>query len=214
MIKNIIFDLGGVLLDIDPLRTAKAFENLGLPSAIGEGGWTFNHPVFYQMEQGQISDHQFRDGIREILPASRTNEEIDAAWCAMLIDFPEEKVRLLEALKQSFNLYLLSNTNSIHLSSFRNQFEKKFGFLPDRLFCETFYSHEIEKRKPTPESFQHVIEKLGIVPFETLFIDDSLKNLETAKEIGFATCHVRTNDILPSEDWFKQLTSSPSTATQ
>ncbi|MGQ8337377.1 HAD family hydrolase [Sunxiuqinia sp. A32] len=189
-IKNIIFDLGGVLLDIDPLKTIQAFEKLGLSGVIDEGGWSYNHPVFLKLEQGQLSDVEFRNEIRSLLPSDTSDEEINAAWCAMIIDFPAEKVELLKALSNSFKLFLFSNTNTIHLSFFRQLFRKKFDIDLDDLFSDTFYSHEIGLRKPLADSFVHVINNAGIVAEESLFIDDSRQNTEGAEALGIQTIHL------------------------
>ena len=120
-VKNIVFDLGGVLLDIDPQRTVKSFETLGLTNVIKPGGWGYKQEVFLHMEEGKLTDGEFRDGIRELLPGPVLDAEIDAAWCAMLIDFPAERVTLLKQLESKYNLYLFSNTNNIHVNYFHKQ---------------------------------------------------------------------------------------------
>ena len=183
-IKNIIFDLGGVLLDLDVDRTIRAFENLGLKDAIKPGGWGYEQPVFLDMERGLISDQEFRDGVRKLLPNGATDEEIDHAWCAMLVDFPEKRIRLLQQLQKKYRLYLFSNTNSIHIHHFHGIFKKKFGFPLSELFRRDYYSNEIQIRKPAVEAYQFVLEDAEINPAETLFIDDSQGNIEGAQKAG------------------------------
>lgn len=183
-IKNIIFDLGGVLLNIDPKRTIEAFGQLGMAQLIGDKGLTYDHDIFYLMEQGKITPEEFRDGVRELLPGKVTDDEIDLAWTAMLLDFPKERVKLVQKLRNDFNIYLFSNTNAIHVAKYQSNFRKQHGFEVSSLFDKDFHSNEIGYRKPTPESFQEIIHLSGINPEESLFIDDSLQNVEGAIACG------------------------------
>lgn len=190
-IRNIIFDLGGVLLNLSPQKTIEAFRQLGLPNVIGEGAWSYRHEVFLKMERGEISDAGFRDGIRELLPAFASDGQIDRAWNAMLLDFPPSKIDLLRSLKPRFGLYLFSNTNNIHITHFRNTFRGNFGFDIAELFDQVYYSHEIGLRKPTPGAFLYLLNDAGLVPGETLFIDDSEKNAAGAAEVGIQSVWLR-----------------------
>jgi putative hydrolase of the HAD superfamily len=183
-IKNIIFDLGGVLLDLDVNRTINAFKDLGLKNAINPGGWGYDHRVFLDMEHGLLTEDEFRDGIRQLLPKPANDLEIDQAWCAMLVDFAPEKIQLLQQLQTKFQLYLFSNTNSIHIAHFHGIFKRKFGFSLSDLFVKDYYSNEIQIRKPAVESYQFVLDDAGLDPAETLFIDDLDKNIEGAKKAG------------------------------
>jgi putative hydrolase of the HAD superfamily len=189
-VKNIVFDLGGVLLDIDPERTVKAFQTLGLTNVIKPGGWGYQQEVFLQMEEGKLTDNEFRDGVRKLLPTPVSDAEIDRAWCAMLIDFPADRVALLRQLKSKYNLYLFSNTNSIHVSFFHKLFHQKFGFSMSDLFVKDYYSNEINSRKPALESFQIVLNDAALNPPETLFIDDSKDNVEGAEQAGMHAFHL------------------------
>ena len=189
-IKNIIFDLGGVILDIDPERSVRAFESLGLKGAILTGGWGYKHEVFLNMEKGLISDEEFRDGVRSLLNKPVADEVIDQAWCAMLVDFPADRVELLKRLKSDFRLYLFSNTNHIHWKAFHSLFQKQHKFSLSSLFERDYYSHELKNRKPALESFQAVIDQAGLNPSETLFIDDSKENIEGAQQVGLHAIHL------------------------
>lgn len=186
-IKNIIFDLGGVLLDIDPQRSIRAFRELGMADLIKPGGWGYDHDVFLRMEQGLLNEQQFRDGVRELLPATATDQQIDDAWCAMLISFPPEKICLLQRLSPKYRLYLFSNTNSIHIRHFHELFRKEFGFFLSGLFIKAYYSSDIKLRKPDLRSFLFVLDDAGLNPSETLFIDDLDKNTEAAAQAGLQT---------------------------
>jgi HAD superfamily hydrolase (TIGR01509 family) len=192
-IKNIIFDLGGVLLNIDPQRSIHAFHELGMADLIKPGGWGYEHEVFLKMEQGLLSDQEFRNGIRTLLSLHVSDAEIDEAWCAMLLRFPAEKIRLLQKLASQYRLYLFSNTNSIHIRHFHKLFMKEFGFSLSELFVRDYYSSDIKLRKPDLRSFQFVLNDAGLNPSETLFIDDLEKNTEAAALTGMYTIYLKPN---------------------
>lgn len=183
-IKNIIFDLGGVLLNIDPQKTIDAFAKLGMPQLVASTGLSYDHDIFFRMEQGQVSPEEFRAGVQELLHKPVPAEVIDEAWTAMLLDFPAIRVKLVQNLRTRFKVYLFSNTNAIHVAKYHDNFRKQHGFEVSSLFEKDFYSNEIGFRKPSPESFQEVIRLSGVNPEETLFIDDSNQNVKAAIACG------------------------------
>lgn len=183
-IRNIIFDLGGVLLNIDPKKTIDAFGKLGMEQLVGDKGLSYDHEIFYLMEQGRITSDEFRQGVLELLPTQVSFQEIDDAWTAMLLDFPAIRVELVKNLRNDFKIYLFSNTNAIHVEKFHSIFRKQHGFEVSTLFDKDFYSNEIGYRKPSPESFKEIIRLSGINPEESLFIDDSFQNVESAIASG------------------------------
>ena len=183
-IRNIIFDLGGVLLNIDPMKTIDAFGKLGMEQLVGDKGLTYDHDIFYMMEQGKITPDEFREGVLALLPLRVSYQQVDDAWTAMLLDFPTIRVELLKSLRKDFGIYLFSNTNAIHVERFHSNFRNQHGFEVSALFEKDFYSNEIGYRKPSPESFQEIIRLSGINPEESLFIDDSLPNVESAIACG------------------------------
>ncbi len=183
-IRNIIFDLGGVLLNIDPKKTIEAFGKLGMEQLVGDKGLSYDHEIFYLMEQGKVTSDEFREGVLELLPNRVPFQDIDAAWTAMLVDFPLVRVELLKNLRKNFKIYLFSNTNAIHVEKFHSIFRNQHGFEVCTLFEKDFYSNEIGYRKPSPESYQEIIRLSGIDPEESLFIDDSLPNIESAIASG------------------------------
>lgn len=183
-VKNIIFDLGGVLLNIDPKKTIEAFGRLGMEQLIGDKGLSYDHDIFYLMEQGKVTPEEFRNGVRQLISAKVTDDQIDAAWTAMLLDFPANRVELVKNLRNNYKIYLFSNTNSIHVAKYHADFRKLHGFEVSSLFEIDFYSNEIGYRKPSPESFQEIIRLSGINPEESIFIDDSLPNVEAAIGCG------------------------------
>jgi len=183
-VKNIIFDLGGVLLNIDPKKTIEAFGRLGMEQLIGDKGLSYDHDIFYLMEQGKVTPEEFRNGVRQLISAEVTDDQIDTAWTAMLLDFPANRVELVKNLRNNYKIYLFSNTNAIHVAKYQANFKSQHGFEVSSLFEIDFYSNEIGCRKPSPESFQEIIRLSGINPEESIFIDDSLPNVEAAIGCG------------------------------
>lgn len=201
-IKNIIFDLGGVLLNISPQNTIEAFKKLGMNQLIGDKGLSYDHEIFYLMEQGKITPEEFRNGVRALLPEKVSDDQIDAAWTAMLLDFPPIRVELVKNLRRDFKIYLFSNTNAIHVEKFHSIFRNLHGCEASSLFEKDFYSNEIGFRKPSAESYREIIRLSGIVPEESLFIDDSLANVESAVASGLRGLWLEPGQ--KTEEIFKQ----------
>ena len=190
-IKNLLFDLGGVLLDIDYNKTADAFKKLGahqFDEFYSQSG--ANH-LFEELETGKISDEDFYNAIQQYCAPSTTKEQMENAWNAILLNFRIESLECLERLRKKYNVYLLSNTNSIHLKAFTKIFEDETGKLSlDDYFIKAYYSHAIQQRKPYTATYEFVLKDAGIKAEETLFIDDSIVNIEGAKEAGLLTYHL------------------------
>jgi putative hydrolase of the HAD superfamily len=189
-IRNIIFDLGGVLYDIDYERVEREFARLQQRSA-NASPHTAPHvqytrsvqpEVFTQFETGNISAAAFREALRAELGLLGTDEELDAAWNSMLLGVYEGREELLRRLKPYFGMVLLSNTNATHVEYVRPACAGIFAEL-DRLF----FSHEMGTRKPLPEIFQMVLDTMNWKANETLFVDDSAQHLKGAQTLGIHT---------------------------
>jgi putative hydrolase of the HAD superfamily len=184
-IKNIVFDLGMVLLNLDTRKTIDAFAQLGISGMMSEKGFVYDHEIFYLMEKGKLSPEEFRSGVRKLIPGSVSDQQIDDAWNAMLLDFPANRVELVKKLRPQYHLYLFSNTNAIHVEKFESDFRQLHKFEVAELFEQIFYSNEIGFRKPAHEAFYEIIRLSGIDAGESLFIDDLLPNVEAAIACGF-----------------------------
>lgn len=195
-IRNIIFDLGGVILNINPQLTVEAFRNLGWRDFYEENNQTNGKELFYSLESGNSSPEVFRNNVRRIADIQRDDEEIDTAWAAMILDIPADRVRYLEELKKSYRLFLLSNTNEIHRIKFHRNFETDFGYSFFDLFERNFYSHEMGMRKPNPQIYRDALKEAGLVPEETLFIDDMKENTEAAKILGMKVLHIQPGTLM------------------
>jgi len=195
-IKNIIFDLGGVIVNLDRNRCMENFKQLGFHN-IEELIDPFEQEgIFMLLEKGAITAKKFRSRVRKQLNISLSDDQIDDAWNSFLVDFPSYKLDKLLELRSQYKLYLLSNTNEIHWKwCLRNGFSYK-GNNENDFFEKIFLSYEMHKTKPGSEIFQEVLNETDIIPNETLFIDDSSANCETAEILGISTYTPQ-----PGEDW-------------
>ncbi len=194
-IKNVIFDLGGVLLNIDYNKTISAFENLGIPNFKNNYSPLKMSSLFQDIETGKITEEDFYNGIKNITQIALTNEEIKIAWNAMLLNFRPASLPFLEKLSQQYQLYLLSNTNSIHLTAFNKIFVRDTGKPSlDAYFSKAYYSHLIGFRKPNSSIYDFVLNDASIKCSETIFIDDLKINTDGAAALG-----INTHLLLPEE---------------
>lgn len=186
MIRNIIFDLGGVLINLDMEATAKAFRALGMTDFDAHYSQAKQSGLFDAFDKGQITPQEFREGMKPFLPAGTTDAQIDAAWNAMLLDLPGERLALLRELRKKYRLFLLSNTNEIHVTAFSASLQQAHEGFTDfsDYFDRWYYSCRIGKRKPDAEAFLHVLEENDLLAEETLFIDDSKQHVEGALQTG------------------------------
>ncbi len=190
-VQNIILDLGGVIIDVDPERTIEAFKQLGASNIERFYNDTDQSTLFDELETGAISPERFREVLREELQLRDASDEaLDRAWQAMLIDIPRPRFDLLEELRSDYRLYVLSNTNTIHIAGFADIVERVYGY--DAFLClfdRVHYSQELGFRKPHETAFQRVIDLNELDPGATLFIDDNKGHLEGARKSGLQTLH-------------------------
>lgn len=192
-IKNIIFDLGGVLLNIDFKLTSNAFKNLGVNHFDEMFTQHFSNPLFELLETGKIDETAFYEAFRKEAGLPLSNEQIQAAWNALLLDFPPERIEWLEKIASRYRIFLFSNTNQIHYDCFIRNFSNSFdGKHFNDFFEKAYYSQFLGLRKPYPDSFQAIVKEQEILPAETLFIDDTYKNIEAANQLGFQTIHLQS----------------------
>lgn len=175
MIRNIIFDFGGVLYDIDYNLTAAKFAEL---SKVKSDIITLDEMLEIpdKFERGLISESEFRNHLRttfELIEVS--DKDIDLAWNSMLIGLKQESIDFVKNIKVNFDVALLSNTNSIHYRKFHRE-----TYELEREFPNVFFSHLINMRKPDMEIYHYVCNKCGFKESETLFIDDNLVNVKGA----------------------------------
>ncbi|WP_428660804.1 HAD family hydrolase [Runella sp.] len=194
MIKNIIFDLGDVILNIDVPRAAHSFAELSNQSLEDVHLLIQQNDVFKKFETGNLTPHAFRSLIRELFQSSDwSDHSIDTAWNSLLLDIPIDRIQKIQELAQKgYRLFLLSNTSSIHIDEvnailFRTAAIENLGHLFEKLFL----SYEMGVMKPSPDIYKSVLSIAGIEADETLFLDDNLDNIRAAGECGIHTIHVQ-----------------------
>lgn len=193
-IKNIIFDLGGVILNIDYNRTVLAFEQLGIATFQTLFSKKQQNDFFDKWETGKMSSVDFIQTIKNEYNLKCSDTDIINAWNSMIIDFPIRRLQILQQLQLHYNIYLLSNTNAIHEEAFNKLLQTTCG-LPHigLLFDKIYLSHRIGLRKPDASVFEFVINDNHLIREETLFIDDSIQHIESANRVGLRTIHIQDN---------------------
>ena len=204
-IDAIIFDLGGVIINICYENTIRAFSQLCGFDASSLYTQKSQTDLFDHYEMGRISSAEFRSGLSQRLGVSNCSDEsIDKAWNAMLLDIPKERVDWLQTIGQTKRIFLLSNTNEIHKLAFDQIFSHAFspaiGRLDD-LFEKTYFSHLMGDRKPHPSIFNTIMAEQSLVPTRTVFIDDSIQHIEGAQSVGLHTLHMANGLTLNTVHW-------------
>jgi putative hydrolase of the HAD superfamily len=196
MVKNILFDLGGVLYHISYLKTIEAFKNVGIENAAHIYSQKQQSQLFDLFETGKISEENFFIELKQF--ASKTStKELKTSWNSMLLGMPVEYLQLLKNLKKKYNLYLLSNANVTHIKHVKADLQKNNGIKNvESLFDKAYFSQEIGMRKPHKETFKWVLDDAGIKANETLFVEDSMQHIEGAKLAGLHCCHISSNKAL------------------
>lgn len=196
-IKNIILDLGGVILNIDYQLTINAFKSLGARGTDELFMHIEQHDLVSRYETGQLSTTDFRQLLQSKLQIKTNAQVFDQAWNAMLVDLPKERLAYILQLKKKYNLFLFSNTNELHLIKFNQICREEYGIYSfDDYFNKMYYSHTLGYRKPDPQGFHAIITENNLSIFETLFVDDSLTNIEGARSIGLNAHHITQEKTL------------------
>jgi putative hydrolase of the HAD superfamily len=188
--KNILFDLGGVILDINVQATLKQFYELGFPAELMQFPNSMTTDLYFRYETGKLDTEQFRNEIRKAAGIEMTDHAFDEAWNAMIVRFPEERIALLKRLSKRYNLYMLSNTSSLHVKVFEKMYLEVAGEPMQEVFKKIYYSHEIGWHKPDLEAWEYVLNNAHIKAEETLFLDDNIHNIKASQELGFQAIHI------------------------
>lgn len=195
-LKTLVFDLGGVILDLAVDQTVAAFANLAGMSKEKATQIFHTSPEFNLYEKGGMTDQEFRNFLRGAYTPKASDQQIDDAWNQMLRGIPAVKLLLLDNLRQKYNVLLLSNTNEIHLTYINEKLLPGGVKSLDQYFHKAYYSHRMLKRKPDPEIFEQVLHENNLVASETLFLDDNLMNIKGAESVGIKTVHVESPDVI------------------
>ena len=190
--KAIIFDLGAVILNINYQNTIDEFTKLGVNNAATFYSKKVQTNLFNQIETGMISSNKFLKALQKETKNANINQ-VEKAWNAMLLDLPDERIQLIEKLKNNYSIYLLSNTNAIHIDAIKKQLGKRKWLAFCKLFDKMYLSHELGLRKPDVKIFEYILNEQKLKAEEVFFIDDSPQHIASAKKIGIH-CHHLLDD--------------------
>lgn len=194
-IKNVIFDFGNVIFEIDFIKAQQSFTNLGIADVESFFAHKGHNSIFDDLETAKISPQKFRDGLRELTKKPNlTDSELDEAWNSLLVGYSPNNNQVLLEMKTKYRTFLLSNSNEIHYDWIINYIGTEFNLNNyDDHFEKVYFSQQMKLRKPNKEIFQQVLVENNLLPEETLFIDDSPQHLEGAKRLGIQTLLMTEN---------------------
>ena len=196
-IKSIIFDLGGVIINLDPQLTFDAFKIAGAEGFESEFIEFNRSEIFDEFEKGQLSPAAFRTALTQQLGLNISEKAFDNIWNKLLLDIPNERINLIRKLSKKYQIYLLSNTNAIHMQHINNMLQEQFGWDNfNAIFHKAYLSYEMGLIKPDPAIFETIINNHQLSANETLFIDDSAVHTASAQKLGINTIHFERNGDL------------------
>ena len=193
-IKNIIFDFGGVILNIDFNLTMEAFKKLGIKNPEDLYSMTKQADLFAAMEKGLIMEVEFLSELRRLAGKDISDSELTQAWNALLLDWPRFRFILLQNVKHNYRIFLLSNTNLIHYNKYASELEQSYDSTFEALFEKAYFSFNHGMIKPDKAFFELVLKENNLNPFETLYIDDNAINLEPAVKLGMNVYHLTDDE--------------------
>lgn len=196
-IKNIIFDLGGVILDIDEKMAVDELKKHHVSDLNLIHSDAFKD-IDRRFEMGILSASTFRKKMKELFGLPKLSDaDFDYIWNAVLLDIPRERIHALEEIKEHYNIFLMSNTNEIHYDLYVRDLQLRFGYKQfDDLFDKSYFSFDVHLMKPDPLFFEYVLEHQGLKAEETLFIDDSAANVNVAMNMGIHVYHIHRNELV------------------
>jgi glucose-1-phosphatase len=195
-ITTLIFDFGGVIINLDLAQCIENLKKLGLTDVEQYLSNFGQKEFFLQYEKGEIGTEQFREEIKKMAGIPLKDDDIDAAWCSFLCDIPDTKIEVLTRLKKKYRLLLLSNTNPLHIGiSGAGEFARRGKTVYD-FFDRCYFSYEMHLAKPDPQIFYALMADANVQPEECLFLDDGQKNIDTASKLGINSYLVKPGEDL------------------
>ena len=196
-IKNIIFDLGGVVLDIDENIVYKELEKMGIRTSELAHSKEFMD-IMSKFDTGIYTAPTFRKKTKAILGQEKmTDQKFDSIWNSMLLDIPRERIAALEQIRKHYKIFLMSNSNEIHYDLYVRDLQLRFGYNEfDELFNKSYFSFAEHLEKPNPRFFELILDHEHLLPEETLFIDDTAANIRAAKALGLHTYHISRDELV------------------
>lgn len=196
-IETIIFDFGGVIIDIDPELTMKEFGKLGARKLDAAHMNEFVSNIIRKFEKGILTPESFRKRASEFLRIKVSDQEFDDAWNALLYDIPQKRIKAIEEAKKHYQIFLLSNSNEIHYDLYVRDLQLRFGYREfDELFDKAYFSFDMHLAKPDSLVYEFIINQHDLDPAKTLFIDDNKENIIPAQKLGMCTYHLEKPEKL------------------
>ena len=191
-LKNLLFDLGDVIIPIDLTAPVRNFAMLAnMPEADVQAIWK-QHDIWNRYETGLVDDAAFREHVRQLMGNEKwADEVIDTAWNSVLLDLPVERVERVRELANSYRLFLLSNTSPIHIRQVNQLLVNLNQPTLEDIFERVFYSYDVRMTKPSAAIYEHVLTEAGLVAEETAFFDDNAANIQAAAGLGIQAVHVQ-----------------------
>lgn len=206
MIKNIIFDLGNVILNIDTKLSEIEFKKHGFTNFGELYTLAAQSEIFDRLEVGAISTKDFYNEFRQVTKSELPDSIIEHCWNALIINYPSKRIELLKKLKPEYRTFILSNTNKIHYDFYTKLLTEKHEVSGlESLVDKAYFSHEINLKKPYKDIYEYVLSDSNLIPEETLFIDDNQDNIEAAKKLGIETIWLTENNLEYLEIWVNEL---------
>ena len=201
-IENIIFDLGGVIINLNNKLTENAFVELGAKDFNQFFGHGFAASFFKEYEIGKITNEAFINNVKQLGELSKhSDEKIINAWNVMLLNFPKERIELIKELGKRYRIFLFSNTNGLHYEAVRKIYHDTFNDEMDDLFEKTYYSHTHQMRKPDVSSYQFIINENKLNAASTLFVDDAFVNIQGAIHSGLQGLYLPPSISIMDINW-------------
>lgn len=204
-ITTLIFDLGGVLVNLDWNRCVSNFKKIGIEEMAGLLSVTLQTGFVLDYEKGLITDAEFRDKLREYSSQTLTDEQIDEAWTSFLVDIPSEKLELLMKLKKKYRILMLSNTNNLSFSYCANHMFNVNGYTLSDYFDKCYLSNQMHLCKPDAPIFEELLRDSALKAEECLFLDDGIHNIKAAEQLGFGVEFIKPFTKITDWDFLKQL---------
>lgn len=183
-IKNILFDFGGVIASLDKERAVSRFKEIGVENIEDYLNEFRQEGIFLALEEGKISLDKFNDEVRKLAGKEISDEDIASGWMAFITGIDEYKFQLLKDLRKKYKVYLISNTNPVIMGWAESDKFSPTGEPITAYFDKCYYSFKIGSAKPEKYIYEHVIEDSGIIPSETLFLDDGQSNINMGNFFG------------------------------
>ena len=189
-IKNLLFDQGGVIVDLRRDHCLDEFRLLGMDHPELLIGLYKQEGPFFALENGDITVEQFHDALRPLVPPEVTDEQMDHAFSSFIVGIPLHRLQSLRELRKRYKTYILSNTNPIMFEGVIARNFAQEGLDVNAYFDGVTVSYKAHSNKPDRAIFDYAIATMGIKPEETLFFDDGQENLDAAAKLGFKTALV------------------------